>query len=143
MVDADVLGGLAALATAGLGFVAGRRLKSGRIDTSDAAQLWQEARDQRESLGRRVDSLERQLERALGERAELMGMVEELQRELDGVRGELASVRFEGRQKDEQITHLRQKDEQITHLRHENQRLAGRVDELERDQVARRVERPT
>lgn len=133
MVDADVLGGLAALATAGLGFVAGRRLRSGRIDTSDAAQLWQEARDQRESLGRRVDSLERQLERALGERAELMGMVEELQRELDGVRGELVNVRFEGRQK----------DEQITHLRHENQRLAGRVDELERDQVARRAERPT
>jgi len=133
MVDADVLGGLAALATAGLGFVAGRRLKSGRIDTSDAAQLWQEARDQRESLGRRVDSLERQLERALGERAELMSMVEELQRVLDGVRGELVNVRFEGRQK----------DEQITHLRHENQRLAGRVDELERDQVARRAERPT
>jgi chromosome segregation ATPase len=133
MVDADVLGGLAALATAGLGFVAGRRLRSGRIDTSDAAQLWQEARDQRESLGRRVDSLERQLERALGERAELMGMVEELQRELDGVRGELVNVRFEGRQK----------DEQITHLRHENQRLAGRVDELERDLVARRAERPT
>lgn len=133
MVDADVLGGLAALATAGLGFVAGRRLRSGRIDTSDAAQLWQEARDQRESLGRRVDSLERQLERALGERAELMGMVEELQRELDGVRGELVNVRFEGRQK----------DEQITHLRHENQRLAGRVDELERGQVARRAERPT
>lgn len=133
MVDADVLGGLAALATAGLGFVAGRRLRSGRIDTSDAAQLWQEARDQRESLGRRVDSLERQLERALGERAELMSMVEELQRHLDGVRGELVNVRFEGRQK----------DEQITHLRHENQRLAGRVDELERDQVARRAERPT
>ena len=133
MVDADVLGGLAALATAGLGFVAGRRLRSGRIDTSDAAQLWQEARDQRESLGRRVDSLERQLERALGERAELMSMVEELQRELDGVRGELVNVRFEGRQK----------DAQITHLRHENQRLAGRVDELERDQVARRAERPT
>lgn len=133
MVDADVLGGLAALATAGLGFVAGRRLRSGRIDTSDAAQLWQEARDQRESLGRRVDSLERQLERALGERAELMSMVEELQRELDGVRGELVNVRFEGRQK----------DEQITHLRNENQRLAGRVDELERDQVARRAERPT
>lgn len=133
MVDADVLGGLAALATAGLGFVAGRRLRSGRIDTSDAAQLWQEARDQRESLGRRVDSLERQLERALGERAELMSMVEELQRELDGVRGELVNVRFEGRQK----------DEQITRLRHENQRLAGRVDELERDQVARRAERPT
>jgi len=133
MVDADVLGGLAALATAGLGFVAGRRLRSGRIDTSDAAQLWQEARDQRESLGRRVDSLERQLERALGERAELMSMVEELQRVLDGVRGELVNVRFEGRQK----------DEQITHLRHENQRLAGRVDELERDQVARRAERPT
>lgn len=133
MVDADVLGGLAALATAGLGFVAGRRLRSGRIDTSDAAQLWQEARDQRESLGRRVDSLERQLERALVERAELMSMVEELQRELDGVRGELVNVRFEGRQK----------DEQITHLRHENQRLAGRVDELERDQVARRAERPT
>ena len=125
MVDADVLGGL--------GFVAGRRLKSGRIDTSDAAQLWQEARDQRESLGRRVDSLERQLERALEERAELMSMVEELQRVLDGVRGELVNVRFEGRQK----------DEQITHLRHENQRLAGRVDELERDQVARRAERPT
>ena len=133
MVDADVLGGLAALATAGLGFVAGRRLRSGRIDTSDAAQLWQEARDQRESLGRRVDSLERQLERALGERAELMSMVEELQRVLDVVRGELVNVRFEGRQK----------DEQITHLRHENQRLAGRVDELERDQVARRAERPT
>ena len=133
MVDGDVLGGLAALATAGLGFVAGRRLRSGRIDTSDAAQLWQEARDQRESLGRRVDSLERQLERALGERAELMSMVEELQRVLDGVRGELVNVRFEGRQK----------DEQITHLRHENQRLAGRVDELERDQVARRAERPT
>jgi chromosome segregation ATPase len=133
MVDADVLGGLAALATAGLGFVAGRRLRSGRIDTSDAAQLWQEARDQRESLGRRVDSLERQLERALGERADLMSMVEELQRELDGVRGELVNVRFEGRQK----------DEQITHLRHENQRLAGRVDELERGQVARRAERPT
>lgn len=133
MVDADVLGGLAALATAGLGFVAGRRLRSGRIDTSDAAQLWQEARDQRESLGRRVDSLERQLERALGERAELMSMVEELQRELDGVRGELVNVRFEGRQK----------DVQITHLRNENQRLAGRVDELERDQVARRAERPT
>lgn len=133
MVDADVLGGLAALATAGLGFVAGRRLRSGRIDTSDAAQLWQEARDQRESLGRRVDSLERQLERALGERAELMSMVEELQRHLDGVRGELVNVRFEGRQK----------DEQITHLRHENQRLAGRVDELERDLVARRAERPT
>lgn len=133
MVDADVLGGLAALATAGLGFVAGRRLRSGRIDTSDAAQLWQEARDQRESLGRRVDSLERQLERALGERAELMSMVEELQRHLDGVRGELVNVRFEGRQK----------DEQITHLRHENQRLAGRVDELERGQVARRAERPT
>ncbi len=133
MVDADVLGGLAALATAGLGFVAGRRLRSGRIDTSDAAQLWQEARDQRESLGRRVDSLERQLERALGERAELMSIMEELQRELDGVRGELVNVRFEGRQK----------DEQITHLRHENQRLAGRVDELERDQVARRAERPT
>jgi chromosome segregation ATPase len=132
-MDANVLGGLATLATAGIGFVAGRRLKSGRIDTSDAAQLWQEARDQRESLGRRVDSLERQLERALGERAELMGMVEELQRELDGVRGELANVRFEGRQK----------DEQITNLRHENQRLAGRVDELERDQVARRAERPT
>lgn len=133
MVDADVLGGLAALATAGLGFVAGRRLRSGRIDTSDAAQLWQEARDQRESLGRRVDSLERQLERALGERAELMSMVEELQLVLDGVRGELVNVRFEGRQK----------DEQITHLRHENQRLAGRVDELERDLVARRAERPT
>lgn len=133
MVDADVLGGLAALATAGLGFVAGRRLRSGRIDTSDAAQLWQEARDQRESLSKRVDSLERQLERALGERAELMGMVEELQRELDGVRGEFVSVRFEGRQK----------DEQILHLRHENQRLAGRVDELEREQVARRAERPT
>ena len=133
MVDADVLGGLAALATAGIGFVAGRRLKSGRIDTSDAAQLWQEAREHRESLSKRVDSLERQLERALGERAELMGMVEELQRELDGVRGELVNVRFEGRQK----------DEQITHLRHENQRLAGRVDELERDLVARRAERPT
>ena len=133
MVDADVLGGLAALATAGLGFVAGRRLRSGRIDTSDAAQLWQEARDQRESLGRRVDSLERQLERALGERAELMSMVEELHGQLDGVRGELVNVRFEGRQK----------DEQITHLRHENQRLAGRVDELERDLVARRAERPT
>jgi predicted nuclease with TOPRIM domain len=62
-----------------------------------------------------------------------MGMVEELQRELDGVRGEFVSVRFEGRQK----------DEQILHLRHENQRLAGRVDELEREQVARRAERPT
>lgn len=133
MVDGDVLGGLAALATAGMGFVAGLRLKSGRIDTSEAAQLWQEAREHRESLSKRVDSLERQLERALGERAELMGMVEELQRELDGVRGELVNVRFEGRQK----------DEQITHLRHENQRLAGRVDELERDQVARRAERPT
>jgi hypothetical protein len=33
MVDADVLGGLAALATAGLGFVAGRRLRSGQIDS--------------------------------------------------------------------------------------------------------------
>ena len=61
-------------------------------------------------------------------------MVEELQRELDGVRGELASVRMESRQK----------DEQITKLRHENERLAGRVDELEREQVLRRrAERPT
>ena len=60
-------------------------------------------------------------------------MVEELQRELVGVRGELASVRMESRQK----------DEQITKLRHENERLAGRVDELEREQVLRRAERPT
>ncbi len=133
LIDAGVVSALGAVATAALGFVAGRRRMSGRIDTSEAAQLWQEAREHRDSLTRRVESLERQLEHALGERAELIGMVEELQRELDGVRGELASVRMESRQK----------DEQITKLRHENERLAGRVDELEREQVLRRAERPT
>lgn len=127
-------GGFGAAATALVRYLTGRRRMSGRVGTSEAAQLWQEAREHRDSLTRRVESLEWQLERALGERAELIGMVEELQRELDGVRGELASVRMESRQK----------DEQITKLRHENERLAGRVDELEREQVLRRrAERPT
>lgn len=126
-------GGFGAAATALVRYLTGRRRMSGRVETSEAAQLWQEAREHREGLMRRVEALERQLERALGERAELLGMVEELQRELDSVRGELATVRIESRQK----------DEQIAKLRHENERLAGRVDELEREQVLRRAERPT
>jgi septal ring factor EnvC (AmiA/AmiB activator) len=95
-VDTDAqiaVGAIAAIITAVVSAFAGYRLRNGRVDSSDAAQLWRESADLRRELSSQIAALrleihqrdERiaQLER---ERSRLQDQVHSLQIEVERLR---------------------------------------------------------
>ncbi len=93
-MDPQVLSAAGALLTAGLGFMAGRRIRSGRVSTTDADRLWAEAARLRADMGDQIAALRIQLvqkderieqlertNRRQGER------IDELERELASMKG--------------------------------------------------------
>ena len=79
---------VAVLALAGVvvtafgGYIIAKHQRSGKVDTTDAADLWQEGKDLREFLKNRIIALESEVK-------ELKFEVRELKLEIAGLRAEL------------------------------------------------------
>ena len=125
-MSGEVIGAIGGILGSVLSFSAFRSLRSGRVATTDADTLWKQSQDLIDRLLNRVEVLELAMAGLRREVADKDGRIEALSNELIALRVELI-----------------QRDERIAHLEHERDRLADRVDELEREQVLRRAERPT
>ena len=87
MTETSIWGALASIILASLTYFAGRRVKSGRIDTSEAAELWEEGRSIRKDLTQQIEALRQERASKDAEHARaLSDLREQYERELAELR---------------------------------------------------------